>query len=95
MNERRAPQRKRVFKAGSIEFDGAEVDCVIRNLSPMGAGLEVANPVGNPHEVTLRILTQHISQHGYVVWSQHGYVVWRRENRIGVKFDSSASIALN
>jgi hypothetical protein len=47
MKEKRTVARQRVFKAGSIEFDGNGVDCVIRNLSPMGAGLEVANPVGN------------------------------------------------
>ncbi len=87
MNEKRAVARQRVFKAGLIEFDGTGVDCVIRNLSSIGAGLEVANPVGIPHEVTLRILTQHVRQ--------HGYVVWRKENRIGVMFNSSASNALN
>jgi hypothetical protein len=63
MNERRAAQRQRVFKAGSIEFDGAGVDCTIRNISALGAGLEVASPVGIPHEVTLRILTQHLRHH--------------------------------
>ncbi|MGB8603918.1 PilZ domain-containing protein [Bradyrhizobium sp.] len=78
MIERRAAQRKRVFKAGSIEFDGAGVDCTIRNISALGAGIEVTNPVGIPHEVTLRILTQHVRQ--------HCYVVWRKEKRLGVTF---------
>jgi hypothetical protein len=86
MIERRTTPRQRVFKAGSIEFDGIGVDCVIRNLSPMGAGLG-CKPVGIPHEITLRLLTQHVRQ--------HGYVVWRKENRIGVAFDSSASDALH
>ena len=78
MNERRAAKRQRVFKAGTIEFDGRGVDCTIRNMSPIGAGLEVANPVGIPHEVTLRVLTQHVRQ--------HCYIVWRKEKRMGVTF---------
>jgi hypothetical protein len=57
MNEQRATSRRRVFKAGTIEFDGAAVDCIIRNLSTSGAALEVARPVGIPHEITLNILT--------------------------------------
>jgi hypothetical protein len=78
MNERREIRRQRVFKTGTIEFEGAGVDCTIRNVSPIGAGLQVANPVGIPHEITLNILTQHLSR--------HCYVVWRKENRLGVMF---------
>ena len=87
MNEKRAVARQRVFKAGSIEFDGTGVDCVIRNLSRTGAGLEVANPVGIPHEITLCFLTLRVRR--------HCYIVWRRENRIGIMFDPSASTALH
>ena len=79
MNERRETQRQRVFKAGTIEFEGAGVDCTIRNLSLTGAGLEVANPVGIPHEITLNILAQHLSR--------HCYVVWRKKRRLGVIFE--------
>jgi hypothetical protein len=46
MNERRAAKRQRVFKAGTIEFDDSGVDCTIRNMSPIGAALDVASPVG-------------------------------------------------
>jgi hypothetical protein len=78
MYERRAQQRKRVFKAGTIEFDGAAVACTIRNLSPTGAGIEVASPLGIPHEITLTIQSCQARR--------HGYVVWRKEKRIGVAF---------
>jgi hypothetical protein len=76
--ERRAAQRQRVLKAASIEFDGIGVDCMVRSISASGAGVEVANPVGIPHEVTLRIPTQDVYQ--------HGYIVWRKEKRLGVAF---------
>jgi hypothetical protein len=78
MQDRRATPRQRVFKAGSIEFDGASVDCTIRNLSPGGAALDVASPLGIPHEIILNIVTRQTRQ--------HGYVVWRRERRVGIVF---------
>jgi len=78
MEERRATPRRRVFKAGAIEFDGASVDCTIRNLSPAGASLDLASPVGVPHEVTLNMMTDQTRQ--------HAYIVWRKDRRIGVMF---------
>jgi hypothetical protein len=79
MEERRGTPRQRVFKAGSIEFDGSDIDCTIRNISPAGATLDVASPVGIPHEVTLNVLTRKMRQ--------HCYIIWRKERRIGVAFD--------
>jgi PilZ domain-containing protein len=79
MIERRATPRQRVFKAGTIEFDGTGVDCIVRNLSDAGAALEVATMVGIPHEVTLSIATSNLRH--------HCYIVWRKETRIGVTFD--------
>lgn len=76
--ERRATPRRRLFKAGSIEFDGRGVDCTIRNMSLAGAALDVANPAGIPHEVTLNILTCHLRR--------PCYIIWRKEMRIGVTF---------
>ncbi|MGB8399622.1 PilZ domain-containing protein [Bradyrhizobium sp.] len=83
MEERRAIPRTRVFKAGSIEFDGAVVDCTIRNLSLLGAGIEVATPLGIPHEVTLLIISRHERQ--------HCHIIWRGDRRIGVAFDNAGS----
>jgi hypothetical protein len=68
-----------VFKAGTIEFDGAGVDCTIRNMSIAGAALDVATPLGIPHEVILNILTRQVRQ--------PCHIVWRTEYRIGVAFD--------
>jgi PilZ domain len=78
MEERRATPRRRVFKAGAIEFDGASVDCTIRNLSPAGASFDIASPVGIPHEITLNVVTHQTRQ--------RGYVVWRKERRVGMAF---------
>jgi PilZ domain len=78
MHERRALPRQRVFKAGTIEFDGTGVDCIVRNISATGAGLEVASPLGIPHEITLSIRSGELRR--------HAYIVWRKEKRIGVAF---------
>jgi hypothetical protein len=78
MEERRAQPRQRVLKAGTIEFEGRSVDCTIRNMSPIGAALDVASPVGIPHEITLNIVSRH--------QRQHCHIVWRKNKRIGVAF---------
>jgi len=78
MVERRALPRQRIFKAGTIEFDGTGVDCIVRNLSAVGAGLEVMSPAGIPHEITLSIRSCEIRR--------HAYIVWRKEKRLGVAF---------
>jgi hypothetical protein len=78
MEERRATPRLRVFKAGSIEFDGTSVDCTIRNLSPAGAALDVGSSADIPHEVTLNIVTRQARQ--------QGYIVWRGKRRVGFMF---------
>jgi hypothetical protein len=67
-----------VFRAGTIEFDGAGIDCTLRNISAGGAALEVASPLGIPHEITLSVPTSQLRR--------HGFVVWRKEKRIGVTF---------
>ena len=78
MEERRATPRQQVFKAGSIEFDGAAVDCTFRNISWVGARIDVASPLGIPHEVTLDIVTRHERR--------HCCIIWRGEKGIGVAF---------
>ena len=78
MEERRAKPRRRTLKAGTIEFDGGSIDCTIRNMSPTGAALDVASPVGIPREITLNIMSSHERQ--------ACHIVWRKEKRIGVVF---------
>jgi hypothetical protein len=81
MHERRAQPRQRIFKAGTIEFDGTAVSCTVRNISSIGAGLEVENAEGIPHEITLNIRSCEARQ--------HAFVVWRRERRIGIAFGNA------
>jgi hypothetical protein len=60
MDDRRSEPRLRIFKAGTIEFGGAGIDCTVRNITATGAALEVASPVGIPHEITLSVPTRQL-----------------------------------
>ena len=69
--------RRRVLRAGTIEFAGGAIDCTVRNLSSTGAMLEVASPIGIPSRFTL------IRADGHHIPCE---IMWRKPNRIGVAF---------
>jgi len=79
MDENRTALRKRVLKAGTIEFGGGGISCTVRNLSGTGAALEVVSPVGIPGEFNLVIDGDNLNR--------PCHVMWRKEKRIGVVFD--------
>jgi hypothetical protein len=76
-NNRAAP-RQRVFKAGTIEFGGSTIECVVRNISETGAALEVASPLSIPAEFNL-LISGNIAK-------RPCRVVWVKDKRIGVAF---------
>ncbi len=79
MEERRKVQRHRVLKSGSIGFNrAAGIDCRVRNMSPVGACLDVASQVGIPDYFVLAIDSDHLRQ--------ACHVIWRNGNRLGVEF---------
>lgn len=78
MIERRATPRHRTFKGGSISLSGFAVECIVRNLSPAGACLEVASPVGIPDDFDLIIRPEY--------QKRHCHLIWRQAQRIGVHF---------
>ncbi|HEX9468748.1 MAG TPA: PilZ domain-containing protein [Bradyrhizobium sp.] len=80
MVEQRAAQRHRVFKHGTLAFDGGgSADCTVRNISSSGARVDIANPVGVPEAFTLVIEADQFRRHCHAVWSS--------AQRIGVAFD--------
>ena len=79
MQERRKVQRGRTLKAGTISFNRAGgIDCRVRNMSPIGACLEVSSQVGIPNDFVLVV--------GYDRFTQTCHVVWRSDTRLGVEF---------
>ena len=79
MDNHRIAQRRRVLKAGSIEFGGGAIDCTVRNLSGSGAALEVVSPLYIPDRFTLVVRTDQLKR--------PCRIVWQTERRIGVAFD--------
>ncbi|MCK1321438.1 MULTISPECIES: PilZ domain-containing protein [unclassified Bradyrhizobium] len=76
--EKRTARRQRVFKGAMIEFPGGAFSCVVRNLSHMGAQVDVPSASGIPHEFTLVIPSAQLQQ--------PCRAVWRSDRRIGVAF---------
>ncbi|MFC7697289.1 MULTISPECIES: PilZ domain-containing protein [Bradyrhizobium] len=79
MSEKRIAVRRRVFKAGTIEFGGDAIDCTVKNLSATGAALEVVTPLFIPDRFVLHIRSDGSKR-------QCG-VVRRTGRRLGVAFD--------
>lgn len=77
--EHRIAPRKRILKAGIIEFAGGGIDCTVRNISDTGAALSVESPVGIPAEFKLVVEADQISR--------MCRIVWRKEKRIGIRFN--------
>jgi hypothetical protein len=84
MDEHRAAQRHRVFKAGSIQFGGSTIDCTVRNLANTGAMLEVVSQAAIPHQFTLALSADRSHR--------RCHVVWRKDKRIGVTFYGGAPV---
>lgn len=80
MSDKRVSKRRRVLKAGKINFDAATVDCVIRDISAAGAGLQIQEQERTriPHEFNLWIGAERT---GHAC-----HVVWRKQMRMGVAF---------
>jgi hypothetical protein len=69
MQERRKVLRHRTLKAGSIMFNrAAGIDCRVRNLSPIGACLEVSSQLGIPDDFVLVIEHDHLKAPCHVIW---------------------------
>jgi hypothetical protein len=84
MTEKRKIQRLRVLKTGRIVLNqGGIIDCIVRNMTPRGACLEVINPLGIADEFTLVNSDQ---------VKRPCSVVWRYQKRIGVAFKLSLSM---
>jgi len=79
MDDKRAVSRHRVLKTATIEFGGGAIDCTVRNISGIGAALDVTTPIGIPQQFVLAL-----SADGS---RKPCRIIWRKEKRIGVAFD--------
>jgi hypothetical protein len=79
--ENRIARRRRVLKAGRIEFNGNAIECVVRNISETGAAIEVVSPIQCPLAFILVIPSDGSTK--------PCHVVWQRGKRIGVRFSGT------
>lgn len=77
--ERRLDPRRKTFKGGLILYSVAPaLPCVIRNMSEVGACLELDHPNLVPDEFAVIIKPEDIRR--------NCIVIWRAGTRIGVQF---------
>jgi hypothetical protein len=76
--QRRVMARRRLLKTGSIEFSDTAVECTVRNVSEVGAALEVVSPLYIPDRFTLFIQSEQSKR--------TCRIVWRTGKRMGVAF---------
>src|SRR5689334_2336362 len=85
MPERRQNERRRSLLGGRIVFNGRRsvIDCLVRNLSPEGACLQVQATAGIPTEFDLEISGEP---------TRLARQIWQSENRIGIEFARAAQL---
>lgn len=79
MDEHRSAPRRRILKAGTIEFGGGAIDCTVKNVSESGAALEIVTPLFIPDHFTLCVPSDYLKR--------PCHIVWRKDRRIGIAFD--------
>jgi hypothetical protein len=84
-DSRASPRRRRLNGAKIVFNNNASViDCVVRDISPQGARIRVASPIGIPDRFDLRI-----DRSGTTYPSK---VAWRSNDQIGVTFDQRITL---
>ncbi len=78
MIEKRAAQRHRVFKGGTITFEDSGIACTVRNISEGGAAIDLETLITLPQSFTLSIARDH--------FVRNCRTVWRSDRRIGLAF---------
>jgi len=82
MEERRKYPRTETNEPAYVSAGGSVMSCVIRNISPEGAAIEVENPAFVPDRFRL-VMAKDSSVH-------ECSIVWIQKNRIGLTFVTAA-----
>ena len=83
MEEKRKYQRTEVNQAGYVSSGGSVMSCMVRNISPEGAAIDVDNPAFVPQRFRLVIAG------GGAVYECR--IAWIQQNRIGLTFVDETS----
>lgn len=74
--EKRSAERRPALKAASIIIGVSAIDCSVRNMSEIGAALDVVFPLDIPS----RFLLIHVAGRKLC------RIIWRSESSVGVSF---------
>jgi hypothetical protein len=81
--DRRGSSRKKIMKRGrTLWSNGDSSECIVYSLSDTGARLDTHSPVPNVFDLVV----------DGDPWRRSCVVIWRKENRIGVKFDTPSRL---
>lgn len=83
MEEKRKHQRTEINEPGYVSAGGSVMRCMVRNISPEGAAIDVENPAFVPAQFRL-VIASDSSTH-------ECRVIWIREKRIGLAFAAPAN----
>jgi hypothetical protein len=81
MEEKRKHQRSEVNEPAYVSADGSVMSCMIRNISPEGAAIDIDDPAFVPTRFRL------VMSGGAVV--RECQIAWLQDKRIGLTFVSA------
>jgi len=81
MEEKRKYQRSEINEPAYVSSEGSVMSCMVRNISPEGAAIDVENPAFVPAQFRL-VMARDSSIH-------QCRIVWIQQKRIGVIFDAA------
>jgi hypothetical protein len=81
IEEKRKYQRTDINEPGYVSASGSVMRCVVRNISPDGAAIDVENPAFVPNQFRL-VIARDSTTHDC-------RVIWIREKRMGLAFVKS------
>jgi PilZ domain len=81
MEEKRKYQRTEINEPAYVSSEGSVMSCMVRNISPEGAAIDVENPAFVPAHFRLVMASDSSVFECRVVWIQ--------QKRIGVTFDAA------
>jgi hypothetical protein len=84
IEEKRKHQRTEINEPAYVSAGGSVMHCMVRNISPDGAAIDVDNPSFGPNQFRL-VMASDSSIHDC-------RVIWIREKRIGLAFVNPAEV---
>jgi len=81
MEEKRKYQRTEINEPAYVSSGGSVMSCIVRNISPEGAAIDVENPAFVPARFRLVMASDSSTRECKVIWIQ--------QKRVGVAFTAA------